>query len=570
MALDERLRRELEHLARPADPSDVYETVIRRRERRLLRRRAGAAAVALIVVAASVAGVVLLSRVIQPPRGRSAIQPVTPVAYTNGRLAYTDGSQIVISNADGSDVRRIASPAPGTPWPIGWSPDGVHIAVAVFGDPTRSLWVMDGDGSHPVQIASGRNVTRPSWHPDGMHLTYVLDANGRTEIHVTTADGTDDRVVHGEDSSGTYDIFSSTFSPDGSQIVFDEGTDTGYDIFLMDADGSNVRRLSATGTDYNPSWSPDGTHIVFTRQEAASESDIFVMDASGGNVARLTNGDADSTNLDAQYSPDGGSITYEAAKNGGVGPIVEMNPDGTDPHVLVQVDVLGFSWEPVTSAEPSPLDEVVNIGLGFPVCGVSSVTGRFGDTNDGTAYVATKGSDLECPAPGDGLQVLAIDVDGDGVADASYGPLECHGVCWAFAAPDVDRDGISEVAVGVGATGGSSLFEMYTTAGGRIQRLGFDCSRCNAGVFDWGGPGGYRSGIYCLPDSSPQDFVMWVAERTDAGDQYALAETDIDVKGGFLVEVQRHDSFVPYDASALPPGGGADFCGSAVTAVPPD
>lgn len=60
------------------------------------------------------------------------------------------------------------------------------------------------------------------------------------------------------------------------------------------------------------------------------------------------------------------------------------------------------------------------------------------------------------------------------------------------------------------------------------------------------------------------DFVAWNAEQTDAGDEYAIVEVFIDVKGAFLIEVDQRDSRVPLDNSALPPGGGNDFCGAPV------
>jgi TolB protein len=87
--------------------------------------------------------------------------------------------------------------------------------------------------------------------------------------------------------------------------VFDAGTDSEYDIFVMASDGSNVRQLTETGTDYNPAWSPDGSQIVFIRYEAISESDVFMMDADGSNVRRLTHHGSQFTNIDPQFSPDG-------------------------------------------------------------------------------------------------------------------------------------------------------------------------------------------------------------------------------------------------------------------------
>jgi hypothetical protein len=169
-----------------------------------------------------------------------------------------------------------------------------------------------------------------------------------------------------------------------------------------------------------------------------------------------------------------------------------------------------------------------------------------------------------CPAPDAGAsRVLGLDTDGDGKIELSYGPLECRPSCSFFGAPDIDGDGLPEVAVAIGATGGSSEFELFSiAAGASIQRLGFDCSRCNSGVFLWGGPGGHMEGAYCLPDPGIGDFVTWTAEQTDDGTRYALAEIVIDVKGQFLVQVDRTDSFIPYDLASLPEGGGSDFCGA--------
>jgi hypothetical protein len=99
---------------------------------------------------------------------------------------------------------------------------------------------------------------------------------------------------------------------------------------------------------------------------------------------------------------------------------------------------------------PTPADVArtgEDIGLGFPVCNVTSVAGVFAPGVDGTAWVATKTGDVGCPSLGDGMQVVAVDVSGDGAADASFGPLECDPWCSAFAAPDVDGDGTDELLI---------------------------------------------------------------------------------------------------------------------------
>lgn len=498
--LEERLRTELERAARPtADVSGVYEELIRRRERRRLRRKLEVAALAVVVVAGSLAGVIALSRVFGSGDGHHTIGPLVSGPFENGALAYTDGQSIVMVDTDGTK-HTVPSPADGTAWHLAWSPDGHHLAVAVFDDPGRSLWIMRSDGSDAFQVADADNVGRPSWTSDGARLTYTLERSGRTEVHVANADGSDDHVVLGQDAPGTYAVFSSTFSPDGTQILFDAGTDSGYDIFVMGSDGSDVRQITHIGTDYNPSWSPDGTQIVFTRQEGASESDIFVMNADGSNVRRLTEDGPTFTNLDAAYSPDGSKITYEHPENGGVGPVVVMNADGTDPQTLVDAQVLGFSWQPIPASSISPTPSASpavggsDLGLGFPVCNVSSLEGSFfGDGQHQTAYVATKLTDTgDCPQPGSGFDLVAVDLAGSGGADVWLGPIGCENVCRVFSAPDVDGDGTSEILVA--QAGGSVLgLGLYDVVGGDPGADGVTLVR--TGVAEPGDPiSGFRPG----------------------------------------------------------------------------
>jgi hypothetical protein len=99
-----------------------------------------------------------------------------------------------------------------------------------------------------------------------------------------------------------------------------------------------------------------------------------------------------------------------------------------------------------TASAPPPAGE--DIGLGFPVCDVTSVAGDFAPGVVGRAFVATRTGDTgDCPTDEGASQLVAVDVTGDGEADASYGPLECDPFCSAFAAPDVDGDGSDELLV---------------------------------------------------------------------------------------------------------------------------
>jgi hypothetical protein len=104
---------------------------------------------------------------------------------------------------------------------------------------------------------------------------------------------------------------------------------------------------------------------------------------------------------------------------------------------------------PPISPSPSPPQATSDIGLGFPVCNVTSIEGQFGGTQTGwTAFVATKRRDVgPCPNASEADNVVAVDVTGDGQADAAYGPIVCDVACSAFAAPDIDGDGTDELLV---------------------------------------------------------------------------------------------------------------------------
>ena len=143
---------------------------------------------------------------------------------------------------------------------------------------------------------------------------------------------------------------------------------------------------------------------------------------------------------------------------GGVAPSAPPEPTPTDGGVAPSVQP--------TRADVPPTGK--DIGLGFPVCNVTRVSGVFAPGMDGTAWVATKSGDVGCPSLGDGMQVLAVDVSGDGVADTSFGPLECDPWCSAFAAPDVDGDGTDELLIqNIQFTiAGLKLFEVQVGDGG--------------------------------------------------------------------------------------------------------
>jgi formylglycine-generating enzyme required for sulfatase activity len=116
-------------------------------------------------------------------------------------------------------------------------------------------------------------------------IAFTSERDGEGDIYVMNADGSDQRRLTDDPA---YDAWP-TWSPDGSKIAFVSTRSGNADIYVMDADGTNVRQLTYDpASDIWPEWSPDGSRIAFpSRRDGNFE--IYVIGANGANLQRLTN-----------------------------------------------------------------------------------------------------------------------------------------------------------------------------------------------------------------------------------------------------------------------------------------
>jgi Tol biopolymer transport system component len=224
---------------------------------------------------------------------------------------------------DGSDQRRLTSGAGEEHFPA-WSPDGRQIAFIGFGQRSQALYVVNADGTGRRRLVGNMvgGPFAPAWSPGGQRIAFGANAG----IYVVNADGSGQRRLARKSVRFSYPVWS----PDGRRIAFESN----WQVWVVNADGSGQRQLTRKGAhNFNPAWSPDGTRIAFERAKRRRSPcswcpglwgyDVYVMNADGSGQQRLTRGASQ-----PQWSPDGRKIAFVSQRAGNPD-IYVMNADGS-------------------------------------------------------------------------------------------------------------------------------------------------------------------------------------------------------------------------------------------------
>ncbi len=208
----------------------------------------------------------------------------------------TDGSQrsVVFRDPDRTALQPV------------WSPQGDRIAfglgLAFFqrgkANPVvADVAVIRADGSDFQRLTGGDgNYGFPSWSPDGRELVYRSSGGSSPGLYIMKVETREVRLL----ISGSHSFPS--WSPAEDRIAFTSDRDGDYEIYSIRSDGSRLKRLTHTpGNDAHSAWSPDGQWIAFSSQRGGFKdesylywwnpqpyADMFVMRADGSDVRRLT------------------------------------------------------------------------------------------------------------------------------------------------------------------------------------------------------------------------------------------------------------------------------------------
>jgi TolB protein len=148
----------------------------------------------------------------------------------------------------------------------------------------KEIYIADYDGANQRRITTSRQLNiNPSWAPDARALAYTSYVP-LPDIFISYLY----RGVRENPTKGVGTNYLPVFSPDGTRLAFMSGRDGNPEIYVMNVDGSGVRRLTNhPAGDSSPTWSPTGTQIAFV-SDRAGRPQVYIVGADGLNLRRLT------------------------------------------------------------------------------------------------------------------------------------------------------------------------------------------------------------------------------------------------------------------------------------------
>jgi TolB protein len=242
----------------------------------------------------------------------------------DGTVENREVKEVYIADYDGANARRVTTSRQLNANP-NWAPDGRALAYTTW-RPNPDVFISfiyQGVMQNPTK-GVGTNYL-PVFSPDGKQIAFMSGRDGNPEIYAMNVDGSNLRRLTNHAAGDS----SPTWSPSGAQIAFTSDRTGKPQIYVMSSvDGSNLRRITVDESEADrPTWSPTINEIAFAARTSGSGFDIKVYDPNSGQTQKITFGEG--SNESPAYAPNGRHLAFTSTRSGRT-QIYTIGRDGKD------------------------------------------------------------------------------------------------------------------------------------------------------------------------------------------------------------------------------------------------